>query len=379
MPQGETFWNPYRMIPIREGIRRSNPYTDEKWRGKSGTITCTIENLTLLFIGVGKDDPQHERFFKKNGVFTIPGSSLKGMLRSLSEIAGGGCFATNHKGSGKNYSNLPIEVYRACSDNRNLCIACRMFGMIGSGQGARIHKGNVHISDAILIHEPAANQREVSCEVMMMNHGAKHVSFYKNPHTKRLDGLCRKMYFHQPKQAESVPPINDNLRKKNSDKMQRIFALAPGHQFEFQIQFSNLAADEYNMLVYALALEDKVNVHIGEQRIPLEGPMRHKIGFAKPLGMGSCYIKIMEINYLDNPEKRFSTLSSGTTAQVFKDAELINEINRASAQYRGDQCLTMQTLRKMMVWDTRDGREFHYPLFDWFSNPINSGKELKTI
>lgn len=377
MPQGvDKFWNPYRMIPIREGISRKPPFTDEKWQGESGTITCTIENLTLLFVGKNKNQP--DRFFKKNDVFTIPGSSLKGMLRSLSEIVGGGCFATNHNGRGKEYSNLPPEAYRACNNNGDICITCRMFGMMGRGRAAGLHKGNVQISDALLIHAPSAKSGEILCEVMMTNHGARHVSFYKNPHTKNFDGLCRKAYFHQTQRMNSVPPIPEANKKNNPDNIQRIFALVPGHQFEFHIQFSNLSNDELNLLVYTLALEDDVSVEIGEQNIALQGPMHHKIGFAKPLGMGSCKVKITEIDYLANPVIRFSTLSGPKSRQVFKGADLINEIKRTCDQYRTDQCLTMQSLRKMMVWDAGDSRVFRYPGRDWF-NPENSNIELKTI
>src|SRR5271157_3827193 len=96
MPQDEAYWNPYRMVPLRERVVREMPTTDEKFVGLSGTLCCTLENLTSLFIG-GNQYVQN-MFVTRSGRPVIPGSSLKGMARSLAEIVGGGCSVTNHDG-----------------------------------------------------------------------------------------------------------------------------------------------------------------------------------------------------------------------------------------------------------------------------------------
>ncbi len=69
-------------------------------------------------------------------------------------------------------------------------------------------------------------------------------------------------------------------------------ALRPGHHFDFVIHFNNLQEDEFNLLLYLLVLEGDVQVTVGEgeHRRQLRGPLRHKLGLGKPLGMGSVHI-----------------------------------------------------------------------------------------
>lgn len=83
---------PYNFIPwFKDKTLRAVPDTK---RGVlySGSIECTLEALTPLLIGANQDrkedgnEPSHKSFFKVNGSFVIPGSSLKGMLRSFIEI-----------------------------------------------------------------------------------------------------------------------------------------------------------------------------------------------------------------------------------------------------------------------------------------------------
>lgn len=109
MPKDEIFWNPYRMIPVRECIERMTPLTDEKFKGKSGVVSCTLQNLTPLFIGKNRHNSQ--QFLNRNNSCVIPGSTLKGMLRSLAEIVGGGCFVTDRRGQ---YA----REYAACNNAR---------------------------------------------------------------------------------------------------------------------------------------------------------------------------------------------------------------------------------------------------------------------
>ncbi len=356
MPQGEDFWNPYRMIPVRKNIDRKPPFTDEKFKGKSGIISCSLENLTPLFIGGNK-----ENFLKRNGKCVIPGSSLKGMFRSMAEIVGGGCMVTNPKGD-----------YAACNKAHSLCIACRIFGMMERGRNARVHKGNVSIGDAL----PGEDKPEtIRFQVLLSSCGTRHEPFYRSQDTGKLDGKSRKFFFHQPKRTGSVPNVPDNLRSR----AWYINALTPGKCFDFEVQFSNLSKEELELLIYVLALEDNVNVMIEEhQRVSLQGPLRHKIGNAKPLGLGSCHIKINKLVCFADSKDRFASLGD-VKDKVFEGDELKREITAQTERFVNDKSETMQQLRKMMVWDENDTRIFRYPDYFWFKNPVNSQKVLKRI
>ena len=63
--------------------------------GISGQLKCTLEALSPVYIRNGgdwtrdqiKNDPMAQSFFEVDGTFIIPGSSLRGMLRNVLEIA----------------------------------------------------------------------------------------------------------------------------------------------------------------------------------------------------------------------------------------------------------------------------------------------------
>lgn len=359
MPIDEKFWNPYRMIPVREKIERRPPQTHEKFRGKSGIISCTLENLTPLF--VGKNQLNQQAFLTRNGKPVIPGSSLKGMLRSLSEVIGGGCNIIDSKGQ---YN----KSLAACNNASNLCIACRMFGMRSN---ARVHTGNVSVGDA-LIREDTPETKNF--QILLSSCGTRHEPFYRSPKTGQLDGKSRKYYFHQPLRTDSVPNVPEKLKPHAWD----IKALLPSHHFDFEVHFSNLTQDELELLMYALVLEEECQSVIGDEKLKLSGPLRHKIGNAKPLGLGSCHITINKLVYLADPKQRFLSLQQSGDV-VYEENPLKEEISNLTSRYPADISETMQQLRKMLIWDINDSRDFAYPDYYWFQNPVNSQKILKKI
>lgn len=371
MPEGEPYWNPYRMVPVKERIERSAPVTDEAFKGKSGVIHCSLKTLTSVCVA-SRQAFGLVKFVYRDNRATIPGSSLKGMLRSLAEIVGGGCFVTpSAKGSS---APLP-DSYRACNRNKDLCITCRMFGMMGRGSNATVHKGKISISDGSIREN---NIRFNVFEIMQMSHGTRHDPFYVSPDSGHFDGLCRKVYFHQPQRRDSVPEIPADIRRMAADHIRSIEAIPPGNHFDFEVDFINLTQDEFELLVYVLALEGRVEVEIGGGGVRLSGPLRHKIGLGKPLGLGSCHIAINRLVIRSDAKSRFSSLNSGQ-GDVYEDDVLTAKIQELTKGFIEDKSPTMTQLRKMMVWDENDPRQFTYPSYYWFKTPGNSGKHLKKI
>jgi CRISPR/Cas system CSM-associated protein Csm3 (group 7 of RAMP superfamily) len=313
---------------------------------------------------VGKNSLNEQLFLTRNGRHVIPGSSFKGMLRSLSEIIGGGCHVTDPRGQ---YS----KSLAACHNAQKLCIACRMFGMMERGSHAKVHMGNVSIGDALIREE---KPQPLTLQVLLSSCGTRHEPFYRTPKTGRLDGKSRKFYFHQPQRTESVPNIPENLQSR----AQNINALKPGHHFDFEVHFTNLNKEEIELLIYTLVLEENSQVEIGEEKVKLNGPLRHKIGHGKPLGLGSCHITINKIVYLTDSKQRFASLQQSSDT-VFEGESLKNEISGLTRRYAGDNSEVMQQLRKMLIWDESDTRNFGYPDYYWFKNPVNSQKILKHI
>jgi hypothetical protein len=365
MPRDEAFWNPYRLIPARGKVDREAPITDEKFKGVSGIIRCNLTNLTPLFVGKNRNNQQMFLTRKTEGGdrYVIPGSSLKGLLRSLGEIVGGGCYVTG-------FYDKKDANFSPCNNAGELCITCRMFGMMERGKGARVHKGKVSIGDALLKEDQPATSR---FQILLSNCGTRHEPFYRSPHTGTLDGKSRKMYFHQPNRKDSVPNVPENLKSR----AWYINALMPVHNFEFDVQFSNLSKKELDLLLYILVLEEDVKANLDESGQSLQGPLRHKVGNAKPLGLGSCHIGISQLTLLANPKKRFTSINSHDC--VLKGDDLEEEIGKRINHYISDKSTTMEAMRRMMVWDETDPRVFRYPDYPWFQNSMNSGKTLKHI
>lgn len=364
MPQGENFWNPFRLVPIRDTITRKKPNTDEKFRGHSGTIECSLVNLTPLFIGAQSRGTTHPPLVKRNKR-VIPGSSLKGMLRNLAELIGGGCFIV-----ADGATPVPND-FRKCTNMNNLCITCSMFGALGSGQNARVHKGKVTISEANIMEDTIRTKR---LRVLLANNKLRHEPFYRSAHSGRLDGKSRKLYFHQPRRTESVIDIPVDILSHSWE----VDALLPNHHFTFSVQFTSLTDGELALLLYVINLEREVEVEIGDDRLQLKGPLCHKIGNGKPSGMGSCQITINQIRLYASPGQRFGSLSTAPD-NVMNDQTLATYIDNQTSVYRNDQSPTMVTLRKIMVWDPNDPRDFRYPPFKWFRAPGNGAKPLKRI
>ena len=200
-------------------------------------------------------------------------------------------------------------------------------------------------------------------DIYLANHGTRHVPFYLSPDSGQLDGNARKFYFHQPLHRNPVPAIQALSREHH--KTTRIHALLPGHTFRFTIQFSNLVQEELELLAYCLVLETQVEVNIHSLEFQFKGTLRHKIGYAKPLGLGSCHISITRLIYLDNPQKRFNSLrQKGDT--ILQDDPLEKEIWQLTQKITHDRSPTMEQLRKMLVWDESDPRIFRYPDYNWF-------------
>lgn len=99
------FTNPYNFVPVAKGMNGGTaPSRNSFAEGLTGRLVCTLEPVTPLFIpdafetivGVDThDDPTHKfmDFCKLDGTPFIPGSSIKGMLRSFAEALTGSCMS----------------------------------------------------------------------------------------------------------------------------------------------------------------------------------------------------------------------------------------------------------------------------------------------
>lgn len=369
MPQGEeSFWNPYRMVVVRdEKPEKKEPVLHHTFKGISGAVKCRITTLTPFLIGK-RSDNRDVSFLEREGKPVIPGTSLKGMIRSLAELAGNGCAVVGKS----DYKHKP------CSSVNSLCITCRIFGMMEQCSNAKVFMGKISFGDGIFQGDKPVYGKH---QILMGTPSPRHTAFYKNPDTNENNKTVRKLYFHQPGQEDSPIPPPPGL----IERAWQVHPLPKNSIFEFEVTFQNLCDEELDLLLYCLALEEDVTVTFEGQQ-ETQGPLRHKLGYGKPLGMGSVHIEITQLTLIDMA-KRYRSLAPPI---IFEKGYLTKEIEGRTKGFKSDASTTMTMLRKMLLYNSSDTRDFHWPYFNWFRDtskdekpkpprPENSETPLKRI
>jgi CRISPR/Cas system CSM-associated protein Csm3 (group 7 of RAMP superfamily) len=358
--------NPYDFVRINwnRGVTRRDPAPHNRFTGGlCGRIEGTITTLTPLFIPATLDLQQKEALQRGNRAIdfahnsqrqpVIPGSSLKGLFRSLVETLGPGCwwlFDGSYKsrdGSAtirSDYSQKLPRSFRQCPQGGGLCVACRLFGLI---KGRTLLLGKVGFEDAVCA---APEQHAAIYTPALDTPKARHAAWYLDAGGERVAG--RKFYFHfadiaqerGPKQTRSGIWLNSLIEP-----------LGPGSRFTFSATFDNVDADEWAVLLYALTLE---RTDWGHDR-----DVRHKLGYAKPAGLGSVAVELTRLTLVDY-QQRYTAPDRGMTA--YTGAALQDYVNEQIRPFRQDNSPTLLDLRRIWRWPPHPGVTYTYPGQDWF-------------
>ena len=341
--------NPYDFVPIdwNNPPKRHHPSLHDKFKGLSGKIEGTITAETPIFIF---NSPKRVQFItNRQGQHIIPGSSLKGLFRSLVETIGNGCFLLfdgkykreDDRGRQRRLDyrqKLPNE-FKKCR-TRDLCIACRMFGRIPSqGDNSNLHLGNVSFNDAV---EVKICEHNAVYTIVLIEPKPRHRAFYLDSSEERIAG--RKFYFHQPSGIQT--------QGQGSEYNQHIKPIDKGSQFAFSVQFTNLETLELQMLLYALVLEQD---------------MRHKLGYGKPAGLGSVRFDITKLTLIDYTT-RYITKQGVTTYQGPDLACYLSGSTQTLLSTGNISLSTLNELRRIWRWDPTDTTTYRYPDQDWFND-----------
>jgi len=327
--------NPYNFVPILWNTppARERPIGHEKFNGKSGIITCELVAETPIFIPSTFDGDiikQNNRRIMKEFCYRapghpktkiIPGSSLKGVIRSVAEAVANSCLSQFAEiyGNNANYANYITDDFRPCSDINNLCITCRMFGMLSS---QTVFKGKINFEEATIQGE--YQELDITLPFLATpkpHHGAFYIV------NERIAG--RKFYYHSTQIITA---------QSNASHSSAIKPLATGATFIFNVDFENLTDEEYKLLLYSLVLEED---------------MRHKIGMGKPVGLGSVKISITQIRLLNN-ERELESIGN-----------LEEHIEQHTQEFRNNQDANMNALRNIWHWPPENNRR--YPSREWFN------------
>ncbi len=359
MPQGEHFWNPYRWVTVcSQPVEHAAPRYYHALNGLSGRISCELEALTPLIIGNG-----HGEFTRSCGTRLpyIPATSLKGALRSLAEVVG------NTEGPFANQTVGRQHGLDKAAASPRLDTVARTFGYL---RGKSVFAGLIRFSDAAL---ESRFETWPQYKIAVGQPKGKHRAFYLGPAYNQ-----RKFYHHHPGARQLVCPhsgITQTIPLRPAP---------PGTRFSFTVDFVNLRDAELNLLLYCLALEEQVAVTLspaalgradGRAPVTLQGPLRHKIGGAKPHGAGSVHVRITKMALRPDAAARYRGHDSTKT---WEGGVLMDELVRRTASFRGRSDVTMRELRAMLIYTTEDPRKpIQYPTFQWFRNGENANTPLK--
>lgn len=342
------------------------------WKGQrlySGHLDVDVYVETAFFIGNARTaptDPKKPAPFIQNarGEFIIPGSSLKGMVRCLVETLANGCmtiFDGDYERRKVDYNRKVPSPFQRCSKSTDLCIACRIFGMLGGRDGrGGTFLGKTNIGDAVAypdkihLHDPIYTKP-------LMEPRPHHRSFYLDESERYITG--RKYYFHHspdtPLEVETKLLYSRSGHRSNH----YIQPLDYGTAFHFRIDFTNLESDEFAALLFAIVLEDSV---------------RHQLGYGKPLGLGTValwptFLTLIDYNarYLRPSKDRGKTMLEGDDVWqfIYEQSDLFNDTKLVGG--------AMDDLRRIWQWPPNDEVEYYYPSKrDWFDTNESIGKRI---
>lgn len=367
--------NPYDFVRIDwdRPPERRRPIWHHRLAGQQGQRLYTghldldIYAETPLFIADPRSnalDLRKPAQSSKNaqGEYILPGSSLKGMVRNVVETLGNGCLTLFDGLYERGRINYRLErsetrAFAHCHDNTNLCIACRMFGMLKEGaQG--VFLGKINIGDAcassgkVHLYEPLYT-------LALMEPKPHHASFYLDESHQHIAG--RKYYFHH---SPDQKPLTENrlLFMAGKPANRYIQPLDCETQFHARIDFTNLETDEFAALLLAIALEKD---------------MRHKIGYGKPMGLGSIALVPTQLTLVDAVARYSRSGESGITTTGGDDLWPFIEDQLAPFYEQHLLQIAMDDLRRIWCWPPDPGVDYYYPSKrDWFDTEESIGKRI---
>jgi hypothetical protein len=333
----------------------------------TGHLDLDIYAETPLFIADPRSsvDLRKAALSAKNGQgeYILPGSSLKGMIRNVVETLGNGCltlFDGRYEGGRVNYrlERPETRAFAHCADNTRLCIACRLFGMLKEGLHG-VFLGKVNIGDACTYTEHVHLYEKPFYTLALMEPKPHHASFYLDGTGQHIAG--RKFYFHHSPEQE---PLTESRLVYMAGKPANRYIQPLDYDTRFHVRadFTNLEADEFAALLLAFTLEKD---------------MRHKIGYGKPMGLGSISLVPTQLTLVDYTRRYTQPGERGIT--TLSSDDLWPFIEDQLTPFYETQLLkiAMDDLRRIWHWPPDPDVDYYYPSKrDWFDTEESIGKRI---
>ena len=257
----------------------------------SGTLELTLRTLTPVHVGSGYSDfikagnqeylaalqaskPVREADAVRRR-YLIPGSSLKGAVRSIVEAITRSCIRITQS---RHRPYIP-QGYGGCMSVNDLCIACRLFG-------AQDYQGHVSFEDAVA---PKGSLVLLGTPLLWTPARGGHGLPPRYLERDRAKG--RKFYRH------ARPPSGVDPRA----------CIKSGAELPLRIHFLNLSEAELGILLTALGQHP-------DHRFPI------KLGGGKPVGLGSVQIILNRVTLLQGADALKATGRLGQSQTLVGDA-----------------------------------------------------------
>lgn len=297
--QEERAPKPYTLIEWPKGdVTRAMPagHRSLDLARRTGRLELIIEALTPVHVASGviklTDDPYRlmaRDIVRVGGGPVLPGSSVKGCIRSIAEAITHSCVRLRR-------DDVPNEL-TPCTRKNELCIACQTFGSFGYLAPVRFGDFRQTSGDVALVGVPLFHQPGKKPQIYLDGRWARG----------------RKFYMHSAQQASGDSAM---------------YVCTAGSQFEGTIEFANLDDRQLGLLLIALGLDTN-------------HAFKPKLGGAKPACYGTISVTLRNFT-VTNIRQRYTNWE--TPADEAGDLQAY--INAAQSAVSAPQLAAIaQTLR----------------------------------
>ncbi len=402
--------NPYNFFAPSAAVPREPVETAPGWAllapdCHSGYLEVDIVILTRLFIPSrlqgdieyvmttdkhpAKEHPVYHRLLYEIAQKrkTIPGTSVKGPVRSVIEALSDSCmgqFAGKYK-QDRNDQEKRLD-YRAMAPSETLpgrcclrsetggpitdpadglCVACRLFG-IAAGGGAEPDAGEVTALQGRVTFEDfflaESSSNKISKETITLpelsDPKPRHAPFYLDA-GGNIRG--RKFYLHHEPGS-----LQTEVKTKRNCTIQE--SILPHAHFTGCVRFSNLTDREVGLLLWGLELDDAPPFDSQGNRTP--GLLAHKLGMGKPLGLGSVKIRVRHMSLME-PAARYGAFDwpekeKAGLVKAISDHDFRQRLHAFKESWAEDPFENRDQLRSLLTFPAHRASRVAYPTFNWF-------------
>lgn len=206
-------------------VEDTNQYT--------GKLILKLKTITPLFIGSGFEGVIGERLYKSfvryRDEYIIPGSSLKGALRSTCQMLSHSCIEVEKE------VKKSLKLKNECD-----CITCKIFGKMGV-------KAKINVGEFRINREESKNN-EISSIIDTQELYTPNINLKDYYVDGRLKGI--KIYWAKKPRYEG-------------DEIIPVEVINPQTVFEGEIMFNMMDKNELSLICCALGLDKSFNFRLG--------------------------------------------------------------------------------------------------------------------